>query len=311
VTPLISVIICTHNRAAYLEQSITSVLVQSADADLELIVVDNCSTDATASVVERVAASAPVQYVHEPALGLSRARNTGRRLARGRYIAYLDDDAIAMPGWVRAIPRAFAVTSGVAVVGGRVDPVWEATRPGWLSDDLAMGLAIVNWSDEPRLLRDINREWLVGANIAFDAGLLDELGGFDGALGRSGRRLLSGEEIVLQHRAVARGYACVYYPQMYAHHVISASRMHKGWFRRRYFWQGVSDAVMELADARPALFDRVKLGAAAAGRVLGDKQKLQDLLTDSNDPGEFTRRAFLLIEVGRAAGLLGLARRAS
>jgi glycosyltransferase involved in cell wall biosynthesis len=309
--PLISVIICTHNRAEYLEHSVASVLEQSSDAEFELIVVDNCSTDATATVVQRFAGSARLQHAREPILGLSRARNTGRRLARGRYIVYLDDDAIAMPGWVRAIPQAFAVASSVAIVGGRVEPIWEAPRPEWLSDDLAMGLAVVNWSDEPRLLHDINREWLVGANIAFDAKVLDELGGFDEALGRSGPRLLSGEETILQHRAIERGYACVYYPEMHARHVISASRMNKGWFRRRYFWQGVSDAVMELADAPPALLTRVRMGVTATRLVIGDSNKLRDLLTDSNDPGEFTRRTFLLIEVGHAAGLLWFARRAS
>ena len=310
MTPLVSVVICTHNRAKYLEHSIASVLEQSSDVPFELIVVDNASTDATAAVVRRFSEDRQLQYAYQPSLGLSRARNTGRKLARGRYIAYLDDDAIAMPGWMNAIPRAFAMAPRVAAAGGRVNPVWEAARPGWLSDNLAMGLAVVNWSDEPRLLRDIGREWLVGANVAFDAELLDALGGFDAALGRSGQRLLSGEEIVLQRRAIECGCACVYYPEMHVRHVISASRMHKGWFRRRYFWQGVSDAVMELTDASPALHTRVRLGLAATRQLLGDRGKVRDLITDSDEPGEFTRRALLLIEVGRAAGLLGVAKRA-
>jgi glucosyl-dolichyl phosphate glucuronosyltransferase len=306
--PLISVVICTHNRAKYLGGSIKSVLDQSSDVPFELIVVDNASSDGTAAVVRPFVEAGRLQYAVEPELGLSRARNTGRRLAKGRYIAYLDDDAIAMPGWLNAIPRAFAIASKVGVVGGRVDPMWEAVRPAWLSDDLAMGLAVVNWSDEPRLLQDIGREWLVGANVAFDADVLDALGGFDASLGRSGNRLLSGEEIVLQRRAIERGCTCVYYPAMHVRHVISASRMHKGWFRRRYFWQGVSDAVMEI-EAAPAVGARVRRGLGATKQLLGDRKKVRDLITDSDDPGEFTRRAFLLIEVGRAAGLLGVARR--
>jgi glucosyl-dolichyl phosphate glucuronosyltransferase len=309
MTPLISVVICTHNRAACLTQSIASVLEQSGDADYELIVVDNGSTDRTAEVADGYARSGRLRYVHDPVSGLSHARNTGRQLARGRYIAFLDDDAIAMPGWLGSIPAAFATTPTAGVVGGCVEPIWESSRPRWLSDDLVRGLSVVHWSDEPRLLHDISREWLVGANIAFDAKVLDELGGFDTALGRSGHRLLSGEEVVLQRRAIARGFDCVYFPAMRVHHRISAARLRKAWFRRRYFWQGVSDVIMEFGDAPPALLPRVRLGIAATRGVLGSRSKLWDLVTDSNDPGEFERRAMLLIEVGRAAGLLGLARR--
>jgi glycosyltransferase involved in cell wall biosynthesis len=310
VNPLISVIICTHNRASCVERSILSVLRQASADPFELIVVDNGSTDATAEVARMFEGSAVFRYAYEPSVGLSRARNLGRRIGRGRYIAYLDDDAVAMPGWLSAIARGFACTSGVAIVGGRVDPVWEAPRPRWLSDELAGGLAVVNWSDQPRLLRDIDREWLVGANIAFDAGVLDELGGFNEALGRSGERLFSGEEIALQRLANRRGYGCLYDPGMHVQHTITASRIQKGWFRRRYFWQGVSDVVMEVVDTSPTFARRMRLAAAAAARILRHPKRLYDLVIDTDDPAEFTRRTFLLAELGRALGLLGLAPRA-
>jgi glycosyltransferase involved in cell wall biosynthesis len=309
MTPLVSVVICTHNRAESLARSIDSVVDQSSDDPFEVIVVDNGSTDATESVVRRFSDCSFLRYAREPVLGLSRARNLGRALARGRYIAYLDDDAIALAGWVRAIPQAFAVAPRVAVAGGRVDPIWDTSRPAWLSDDLAMGLAVVNWSLKPKLLCDIDREWLVGANVAFDAEVLDELGGFDVALGRSGTRLLTGEEIVLQRRAIEKGYACVYYPEMHVHHAIDRARIHKRWFRRRYFWQGVSNAVMELSETSPSPLTRLRLGVIAAGRVLGDRKKLRGLLTNYDDPEAFTRHTFLLTEVGHALGLLGVARR--
>jgi glucosyl-dolichyl phosphate glucuronosyltransferase len=307
-TPLVSVVICTHNRAEYLRRSIGSVLEQTCEYPFELIVVDNASSDSTRAVTRSFERSPLIRYAYEPVIGLSHARNSGRRLARGRYIAYLDDDAIAMPGWVHAIVAAFNVTSRVGAVGGRVEPIWEAARPEWLSDTLALGLAVANWSDQPSLLRDVSKQWLVGANVAFDAKVLDELGGFDTALGRSGRRLLAGEEIVLQRRALERGYACVYYPDMHVRHVVAAARLSKDWFRRRYFWQGVSDAVMELAERSPSWPTRLFLGIRAAGGVVVHPGKVRDLLTDSDDPDEFTRRAFLFNEVGRALGLLGFAR---
>ncbi len=137
-------------------------LEQTCEYPFELIVVDNASSDSTRAVTRSFEGSPLIRYAHEQVIGLSHARNTGRKLARGRYLPYLDDDAIAMPGWVRAIVVAFNVTSRVAAVGGRVEPIWEAPRPEWLSDTLALGLAVANWSDQPSLLRDVSKQWRCG-----------------------------------------------------------------------------------------------------------------------------------------------------
>jgi hypothetical protein len=63
---------------------------------------------------------------------------------------------------------------------------------------------------------------------------------------------------------------------------------------------------MELSDHRSARPTRVWLAAAATWHVLGNRRKLRDLLTDSDDPADFTARTLLLAEVGRAARLLGI-----
>ncbi|MGB5916428.1 MAG: glycosyltransferase family A protein, partial [Phormidesmis sp.] len=99
--PLISAIICTHNREQYLGAAIDSLLAQTLDC-YEIIVVDNASTDATAAIAKsRVdsaannAANTKVRYIYEPTLGLSVARNRGAKEAQGEILAYLDDDAEA------------------------------------------------------------------------------------------------------------------------------------------------------------------------------------------------------------------------
>jgi len=96
--PLITVAICTHNRAAYLDEAIRSVLAQIHD-DTELLVVDNASTDNTAQVVRQFAShQPPVVGIYEARPGISFARNTAFLKARGRYVLFLDDDATAEPG---------------------------------------------------------------------------------------------------------------------------------------------------------------------------------------------------------------------
>jgi len=89
--PLVSVVLTTFNRSALVSPAIESVLRQTA-GDLELIVVDDCSTDDTRDVVGRVADPRLSLVRHEVNLGLAAARNSGVERARGRFVCFLDDD---------------------------------------------------------------------------------------------------------------------------------------------------------------------------------------------------------------------------
>ncbi|MFQ3635030.1 MAG: glycosyltransferase family A protein, partial [Cyanobacteriota bacterium] len=77
MSPRISAIICTHNRAGYLAGAIASLLRQDLTDPYEVLVVDNASTDATRAVVEPFLQDSRLRYVLEPTLGLSVARNAG------------------------------------------------------------------------------------------------------------------------------------------------------------------------------------------------------------------------------------------
>jgi glycosyltransferase involved in cell wall biosynthesis len=92
-SPLVSIIIPTYNRAAYLGRAIHSVQEQSL-SDLELIVVDDHSSDSTAEIVAALCAGdARLRWIQHPAnRGAQAARNTGIKAARGEWIAFLDSD---------------------------------------------------------------------------------------------------------------------------------------------------------------------------------------------------------------------------
>ncbi len=93
---MVSVIIPTHNRAFFLQEAISSVLAQDAfcrpnsPVEFEVLVIDDGSTDATSEVVRAFGESVTYHYMSHR--GVSAARNTGLRLARGEYIAFLDSD---------------------------------------------------------------------------------------------------------------------------------------------------------------------------------------------------------------------------
>jgi glycosyltransferase involved in cell wall biosynthesis len=98
--PLVSVVVPTQNRSAMLQQALSSVLDQEG-VELELIVVDDGSSDATPQVLEQIDDDRLEVLRHERPLGVSRARNAGIARARGEWIAFLDDDDLWAPGKLR------------------------------------------------------------------------------------------------------------------------------------------------------------------------------------------------------------------
>ena len=192
----------------------------------EVVVVDNASSDATPGVAQSFQDRIALRYVREERIGLCVARNTGWRAASGRYVVFFDDDAIARPGWLRAIKATFERAGPSAgVIGGRVDPIWEASRPSWLADEIAGSLTIVHWGDDEKVIRDIRLEWLVGANMALPKHLLADIGGFHPWLDRVGNNLLSSGDVFLQKEVMRRGYECLYVPAIAVEHLVPASRL--------------------------------------------------------------------------------------
>jgi GT2 family glycosyltransferase len=220
-----------------------------ADA-LEVLVIDNRSTDATKQVIESFERRhAAVRYVFESQLGLSVARNTGLAEASAPLVAYVDDDAFAEPQWAAALLDAFA---SVAVVAGRVFPEWETTPPDCMTPFLEALFTVHDRGDEPRLMTP--REYFVGANMAFRRDVLRELGGFEPRLGRIGSSLLSNEETHLRDELTRRGFQCAYAPRAVVHHHIGKDRLTPAYIRRRLLAQGQSDVTGAILGQGPQPF---------------------------------------------------------
>jgi glycosyltransferase involved in cell wall biosynthesis len=234
--PVVSVVLCTYNRAHLLADALHALLAQVTDtAPYEVVVVDNNSSDATRDVVEPFVGSGVVRYEFEPRQGLSVARNHGVSVARADLIAFTDDDVRVSPTWIQSIARAFGENVDVDMVGGKVVPAWEEPPPPWLRETGDAPLALVNFGEHAFRIPQERSVCLIGANVAVRRRAFERAGGFSIALQRVGDSVVSIEDYDFQVRVLAGGASALYEPRIVVHAPVPRERLmkrhHRAWHR--------------------------------------------------------------------------------
>lgn len=241
-----TVVVCTRDRIDLLTGCLDSLEHQTlADGDrVDVVVVDNGSTDGTRGWLTRWAATDPERrrVVQEPVAGLSRARNAGLATAGGEVVLFLDDDAVAPRGWVAAHLAAYRRTPGTTAVGGPVVLTWPEGRPRWLTPGLEHWYSALDHGDEAGPFPPPHGPY--GTNMSMRRDDVVAAGGFAERLGRRGRKLRSGEEAELWSRLWAAGGSIVYDPAALVLHRVTGGRSNRRWLLRRGWGQGRSNAVM-------------------------------------------------------------------
>lgn len=280
-----TVVVCTRNRSAPLAEACEGALALEAPFSWELVVVDNASTDDTLEVARALAARHPgrVRVAVEPTLGLSAARNLGLRLARGAWIAFLDDDAVPSRGWLEAYDRALADPE-IGAAGGPVDPDFRGALPDWFEPALLPYVSA--WDRGPEAHALAYNEYPRGANMAFRRDALLRVGDFDPRLGRRGRSLRSCEEIELCLRLERSGLGVAYEPGARVRHRVEADRLTRDWMIARFAAQGFSEAIVDwkhfgsaglrqgLAREREAIAHHLRVRGPSDLRVAGHRAAL-------------------------------------
>ncbi len=272
-----SIIICTHNRAKILLDTLRSVYkIDWVPGQVELIVVDSASTDGTEHIVKPFFKYAPFRsrYVREDKPGLSRARNRGLREASHAVVLFLDDDARPCePRWVSNILNVFT-DDHVGAAGGDVIPLWPSGEPPtWLHQHLLYFFGITRFqSKTQKRCRYPTYRW--GANLAFRKDSLIQVGGFSEDLGRVGSGLQSGEETEACLKLERAGLFIMYVPKAGVEHVIDIDRLSVNWMRERACAAGASTALLErrnfsqLIMVQNLLWRTMILGVALCGKLI-------------------------------------------
>ena len=203
---LISVVVCTYNRAEYLQDCLKSLMDQSLPGSrYEIVVSDDGSKDTTQELVQKLsqeAADRTFRYAGQDHAGLNAARNNGIRTARGKIVLFFDDDQLAPPDFLQKISAAFAENPDVDGVGG---PVHDTGRSN-LRTCSGCSLAAVTLGETGKHFA----KRLLGGNMALRSKLFDRIGLFDAAI--SGR----GDET--EWFARATDLKLLYDPDLWAWH---------------------------------------------------------------------------------------------
>ena len=196
--PKVTVIIPTYNRANLVSSAVDSILCQTYD-DFELIVVDDGSTDNTKKVLESYGDK--IHYIYQKNLEKSEARNTGIKLAKGEYVAFLDSDDIWFPDKLaRQVPVLDAAPKNVVLVHGYKQIVDNELKP--LSGYAKQLRRLYRLAEEEKetYLSYLRSHCIFTSTILVRRTALLEIGGYD-------VNIKDREDLDLYLRFLLKGYA--------------------------------------------------------------------------------------------------------
>jgi glycosyltransferase involved in cell wall biosynthesis len=209
----VSVVLCTLNgndKLSKVVHSIYSAACRTPGADVELIIVDNGSTDKSLELAHSLAIDAPipVQVLSETARGLSRAKNRGIKAAKGQIVVFTDDDCEWAPDYLEVLLRSYRDDDRAAIKGGRV----ELGDP----DDLPLTIK----TESQMEIYDGSRHpggFVHGCNLAVPKAVFEKIGLFDENFG-VGAPFRAAEETDLVYRAFKAGVPILYIPELVVYH---------------------------------------------------------------------------------------------
>ena len=240
---MISVIVCTYNRAEYIYECLSRLSKNVSSCVWEIILINNNSTDDTAKECERfVNDCCPTNYSYfvEARQGLSYARNRGIKEARGEWLVFLDDDAFVEADYIDNLQRDLSAHPDAGAFGGRIIPKFEGTTPNWLNPWSMSFVSALDKGDTICLFEA--GSYPTGANMGISRNAIEKCGLFNTELGRNGGIiLLGGEEKDIFNRINTAGFSIYYFPDITVRHIIPEHRTTREFIARLGFGIGVSE----------------------------------------------------------------------
>jgi len=203
------VVIVNYNRPLEVKGAIQSLLNQSKEP-FEIIIIDDASKSPLAMEMN----DSKIKLIRfDKEVGLSAARNYGISIAKGEYVAFMDDDARASKQWIEEILNG--ITAGGEILGGPLRPLFRANPPKWWNEkDLGYFVGVGN--SEKREI------W--GANMVFKKEVFQKIGVFNPNIGRQKGKLLAFEDSNLISRG-EKSFKLLFLPNAKVFHLVLSKRL--------------------------------------------------------------------------------------
>ncbi len=277
---IVSVVICSYNRAAYIGAALDSLYQQTASKQaFEVIVVDNNSTDGTDQVFTQWRAAnteGHFYYTTETNQGASYARNKGAQLAKADWLCFMDDDAVATPDYINNIILHTKTNPNALGFGGKIIPKYIPAEPKWMS--YYVSSLVGNFDYAPTACAFENGKYPLESNMIVKKSVFDIVGGFNVAIpGVVGTLRIGGEGKELFYKIIEIGETIYYNPSLLVYPVVEVEKLTPTYMYRVASGIGRGERARTKAISQKAYLLKIveyllKLGASI---LLGIKYTLQ------------------------------------
>lgn len=252
--PKLSIVICTYNRQKFIGECLACLAGQTLSLQKwEAIIVDNNSTDNSATIIQSFIASRPhlpFRYVFEENKGLSFARNRGITEAASQIITFIDDDAEAVPEFAATILDFMNNHPEASGAGGRVLPKYsESEEPAWMNKYLAGFIGKVDHGAPARIFTGAMK-YPIGCNMTYRKDYLLKAGGFNNEL------TFRGDDKYIFFVISRLNNKIYYLPKALVYHNIDAARLEFGNFKKLFLKTGNEEKIR--IDAANGSFSWIK-----------------------------------------------------
>jgi glycosyltransferase involved in cell wall biosynthesis len=201
---------------------------------LQIIAVDNDSSDSTHALLVAASAELPLTVLQHRERGKNRALNAGLALAQGELVVFTDDDVLPAPDWLVELHRGAQAHPEHDIFGGHIVPHWPSPPPRWVLEKTPLGVTF-GLTDPQMPAGDVFPGLIWGANMmvrrsVFDAGLR-----FNEQIGPSAGQYVMGSETEFNLRAHAQGRRCAFVPRAVVQHIIRPKQMEPQWVIQRAY----------------------------------------------------------------------------
>jgi glycosyltransferase involved in cell wall biosynthesis len=218
------------------------------ECSLELVLVDNASSDGTSRLIEvfeKETEKFQVIHLREERLGKSFALNNGICAAKGDFLAFIDDDHIVSDDYLIAVIRTIEEHDDYSMFCGRVLPSWDGSEPQWVHDNdrypiRPFPVPRFDLGEEPLEISE-DKGFIPGSgNLIMKKEVFQRIGFFSEELGPKGHNLRGGEDIEFVRRALRKGEKILYVPHVLQHHQVFSENLRISYLVKKAYLRSIA-----------------------------------------------------------------------